>query len=95
MRTISLVLATAALLMLTPVHARAQNRALNYENRVLTNLTGRYVFGQISGSAKDKYMLDTQTGRLWLLINWDTTNQQLVPIMYQTIDGKPYHEPPK
>ncbi|MFO7599342.1 MAG: hypothetical protein R6X27_05970 [Candidatus Desulfacyla sp.] len=26
---------------------------------------GRFVFGQISGSGKDQFMLDTATGRLW------------------------------
>ena len=27
---------------------------------------GRYVFGQISESRRDQYLLDTQTGRLWV-----------------------------
>jgi len=32
---------------------------------VLSSDGGRYVFGQISDSAKDQFMLDTATGRLW------------------------------
>lgn len=31
----------------------------------LSSAMGRYVFGQISDSGKDKFMLDTWTGRLW------------------------------
>lgn len=31
----------------------------------LSAASGRYVFGQINGMARDQYMLDTQTGRLW------------------------------
>ena len=33
--------------------------------KVLSSGVGRYVFGQISDSSKDQYMLDTMTGRLW------------------------------
>ena len=35
------------------------------EEKVLSSGTGRYVFGQISSSSKDQFMLDTLTGRLW------------------------------
>ena len=31
----------------------------------LSSSSGRFVFGQVSGSSKDKFMLDTYTGRLW------------------------------
>lgn len=33
----------------------------------LSSASGRYVFGQINHLARDQYMLDTQTGRLWQL----------------------------
>ncbi len=33
--------------------------------KVLSSGNARYVFGQISDSSKDQYMLDTLTGRLW------------------------------
>ena len=33
--------------------------------KILSSGVGRYVFGQISDSSKDQYMLDTLTGRLW------------------------------
>lgn len=35
------------------------------EYQVLSSPNGRFVFGQISGSSKDQFMLDTVTGRLW------------------------------
>ena len=35
---------------------------------VLSAPTGRYVFGQINQMARDQYMLDTQTGRLWRIM---------------------------
>ena len=31
----------------------------------LSSASGRFVFGQVSRSSKDKFMLDTHTGRLW------------------------------
>jgi hypothetical protein len=31
----------------------------------LSSASGRFVFGQVSSSSKDKFMLDTDTGRLW------------------------------
>jgi len=35
------------------------------QQKVLSSDNGRFVFGQISGSSKDQFMLDTATGRLW------------------------------
>ena len=35
------------------------------EHKTLSSDNGRFVFGQISGSSKDQFMLDTATGRLW------------------------------
>jgi hypothetical protein len=35
------------------------------EYKVLSSPNGRFVFGQISASSKDQFMLDTATGRLW------------------------------
>ncbi len=44
---------------------------------------GRFVFGQINEFNADQYMLDTQTGRLWRLV--DTANGEgsvLEPVPY-------------
>ena len=35
------------------------------QQKILSSDSGRFVFGQISGSSKDQFMLDTTTGRLW------------------------------
>jgi hypothetical protein len=45
--------------------AQAQAPSAGHVN-VLSATGGRYVFGQISESRRDQYMLDTQTGRLWV-----------------------------
>ena len=43
-----------------------QQQAPEESNQVcLSSSSGRFVFGQVSGSSKDKFMLDTYTGRLW------------------------------
>jgi len=34
---------------------------------VLSASGGRYVFGQISSFRRDQFLLDTQTGRLWIV----------------------------
>lgn len=35
---------------------------------VLSSANGRYVFGQVRHARRDQYMLDTQTGRLWQIV---------------------------
>jgi hypothetical protein len=55
--------------------------------RVLTSGTGRYVFGQISDSSKDQYMLDTLTGRLWR-IGETSSGVHLKEIPYRDEQGK-------
>ncbi len=62
--------------------------------RILSSPTGRFVFGQISDSSKDQYMLDTWTGRLWHLTESGEVGKFLEPVPYKTKDGKyrPYPE---
>ncbi len=49
---------------------------------------GRFVFGQINEFNADQYMLDTQTGRLWRLVDTaDGTGSVLEPVSYQLPDG--------
>jgi hypothetical protein len=45
--------------------ARAQEKT---EHTVLSAPGGRFVFGQVSNMARDQYMLDTLTGRLWQIV---------------------------
>ena len=61
--------------------------------KVLSSGAGRYVFGQISDSSKDQYMLDTLTGRLWR-IGETSAGVHLREIPYRDEQGKlaPYPE---
>ena len=54
---------------------------------VLSTSSGRYVFGQVSDSAKDKFMLDTQTGRLWKISEKGTVGEYLKEIPYLVKKG--------
>jgi len=44
---------------------------------------GRYVFGQISDSSKDQFMLDTLTGRLWRIGETGTVGLFLQSVPYK------------
>ena len=66
---------------------------------LLSTLQGRFVFGQISDSGKDQYMLDTLTGRLWRIGESSRIGTHLKPVPYcasesdcQDAPGEP--EPP-
>lgn len=55
--------------------------------KVLGSGVGRFVFGQISDSSKDQYMLDTLTGRLWR-IGETSAGVHLREIPYRDEKGK-------
>jgi hypothetical protein len=57
------------------------------EFKVLCSATGRYVFGQISGSSKDQFMLDTQTGRLWQIAESGEIGIFLRTVPYRDAEG--------
>jgi hypothetical protein len=44
---------------------------------------GRYVFGQVSAYRRDKYLLDTKTGRLWTIVSNTNGAELLEPVMYE------------
>ena len=61
-----------SLLIICPAKANAQPLGIMSQkpqpvprHEVLSSNNGRFVFGQISNSSKDQFMLDTMTGRLW------------------------------
>jgi len=54
----------------------------------LSSLVGRFVFGQVSDSAKDKFMLDTITGRLWRISESGEIGIFLSPVPYRTEEKK-------
>ncbi|MFZ0448959.1 MAG: hypothetical protein WAL98_06925 [Desulfatiglandaceae bacterium] len=61
----------------------------------LSSPVGRFVFGQVSDSAKDKFMLDTTTGRLWRISESGEVGIFLTPVPYRTKEGKCISTPEK
>ena len=84
---ITLVLACSSL---CAHHALAQN---SIPGAVIASTGGRFVFGQMSGSGEDQYMLDTQTGHLWKLQSPDGA-LALVPVPYRATDATRTASPP-
>jgi hypothetical protein len=58
------------------------------QQEVLSSQNGRFVFGQISGSSKDQFMLDTQTGRVWRIAESGEVGLFLRAVPYKTADGE-------
>ena len=58
------------------------------QHRILSSAQGRYIFGQVSDSDKDKFMLDTFTGRLWRISESGKIGIFLMPVTYRTADGE-------
>ena len=55
--------------------------------QALSSGTGRFVFGQISKSYKDKFMLDTATGRLWRIAESGRIGLYLESVTYRIARG--------
>ena len=55
---------------------------------VLCASMGRFVFGQVSESSKDQFMLDTMTGRLWRIAETGEIGLHLRPVPYRDEEGK-------
>lgn len=75
-----LIVIFALLLSLAPTSG-AQT-TIEAPGSVLTAPGGRYVFGQVSNFVKNQYMLDTKTGRLWLIVMDSEGSPVLEPIPY-------------
>ena len=77
---------------LVQAQARAESRRVT-----LGSQHGRYVFGQVSDSDKDTFMLDTATGRLWRIAESGAVGLYLnaVPYRYKkgTFSPLPPEEP--
>jgi hypothetical protein len=54
---------------------------------VLASSSARFVFGQVSDSSKDQFMLDTFTGRLWRIAESGKLGTHLKPVLYCAEDG--------
>lgn len=55
---------------------------------LLSTPGGRFVFGQVSASGKNQFMLDTHTGRLWKISERGDIGLFLTSIPYRTAEGK-------
>ena len=63
------------------------------QNKVLSSQGGRYVFGQIYQMRKDQYLLDTQTGRMWVMVADKDGNPMLQSIYFATIFNERFNFP--
>ena len=66
-------------------------------NTVLCSESGRYVFGQLSDSTRDIFMLDTKTGRLWRAAESGKIGLYLKPVPYllKSMEGDEYSSFPE
>jgi hypothetical protein len=85
-------LVAAMVLFAAPVYAQfgltAPPPQAPPSGKVLSSTGGRYVFGQISDSGKDQFMLDTHTGRLWRIAESSDVGTHLRAIPYRDDQGK-------
>lgn len=58
------------------------------QHQILSSANGRFVFGQVSDSDKDKFMLDTFTGRLWRITKSGSIGIFLTTVSYRISEGK-------
>jgi hypothetical protein len=83
-----------AVLLCIPVSVCAQPLGLmssqpqKSQKEILSSPNGRYVFGQISESTKDQFMLDTASGRLWRIAESGAIGIYLKSVPYRDEQGK-------
>lgn len=94
-KKISLVLFVVALCIVLgwgtgfaqPLGLMSQQMPSAPQYKVLSCPGGRYVFGQISDSDKDQFMLDTHTGRIWRIAESGEVGSYLRSLPYRLEDG--------
>lgn len=70
-----------------PLGLLSQDQQKTPHKGTLRSDNGRFVFGQISDSSKDQFMLDTQTGRLWRISETGRIGLFLQTVPYKSSDG--------
>lgn len=70
-----------------PFEIMSKKGAQESQQQILSSSNGRFVFGQISNSDKDKFMLDTTTGRLWRIGESGAIGLFLKPVPYRDDNG--------
>jgi hypothetical protein len=88
---------TAVIFLTSALGALAQTASAG--RPALSAAGGRFVFGQVSDYQRDKYLLDTQTGRMWniVCIGPEKDGQcprGLEPVIFVDIKGEPTFAPP-
>jgi hypothetical protein len=71
-----------------PLGLMSQKPQEESQQKLLSSSNGRFVFGQISNSSKDQFMLDTFTGRLWRIAESGAIGIFLRSVPYRNEDGK-------
>ena len=71
-----------------PLGLMSQKPQQKSQQKLLSSANGRFVFGQISNSSKDQFMLDTFTGRLWRIAESGAIGIFLRCVPYRNEDGK-------
>jgi hypothetical protein len=74
------------LVVLLLLIASASSQEAKSTGRILSSTAGRYVLGQISENAKDQFLFDTQTGRLWRLTVTDDSMKVLKEVPFVDIN---------
>ena len=78
----------SAQLWAQPLGIMSQQPQKTPHKGTLCSDSGRFVFGQISDSSKDQFMLDTQTGRLWRISETGRIGLFLQTVPYKSLDGE-------
>ena len=84
----SLVLFGSINIYAQPLGLMSQKPQEKSQQKLLSSANGRFVFGQISNSSKDQFMLDTFTGRLWRIAESGAIGIFLRSVPYRNEDGK-------
>ncbi len=82
------LLFASAQLWAQPLGIMSQQPQKTPHKGTLCSDSGRFVFGQISDSSKDQFMLDTQTGRLWRISETGRIGLFLQTVPYKSLDGE-------
>lgn len=88
---------TAGLFMTVSIASFAQTASQGHP--ALSAPGGRFAFGQVSDFQRDKYLLDTQTGRMWTIVcigpeSGGQCPRGLQPVTFVDLKGETSLAPP-
>lgn len=79
-------------LLLLVFFSNSYSQPSENKTSVLSSPGGRYVFGQISQARRDQYMLDTQTGRLWQIVQSTYKREDGSEGTFESLQSIPYDQ---